>query len=95
MTQSIVGYKNAVYNSNISDQVFEQNLIPLKNLINELEFIGNLQIRRYPSNHAKETLDLDLMDELIENIISLDTTTKNRITHQYEKAKNFISKYSS
>ena len=95
MTQHIVGYENAVYYSKISNQVFGDNLLSLKNLIDdEIDFIGNFQNAKCSQDKNIDYNNLDFLDQMIDNIICLDTYNNKKLTNQYDTAKNFITKYS-
>lgn len=95
MTQHIVGYENEVYYEKISNQVYGENLVSMKNLINEeLEFIGNFQERQTTKELSKEFLNLEFLDKIIDNMICLDNYSNGKINNQYEVAKRFIDKYS-
>jgi len=95
MTQEIVGYENGVCYSKISDQIYGENLLSLKALIEEeIDFIGNF--------HQEETVldaniqNYDSLDQMIDNILILDNHNnifKN--SKKYDFAKNFIDQYSN
>lgn len=95
MTQHIKGYENEVYYEKISEQVYGDNLLSIKNLIEEeLESIGNFQERRTTENLSNELINLEFLDKIIDNIICLDNYSNGKINRQYEVAKKFIDKYS-
>lgn len=96
MTKHILGYENEAYYSKISDQIFGDNLLPMKNLIEEeLEFIGNFQEREKTEELSNEFYNLEFLDKFIENITYLDNFNSSmKKTNQYETAQKFIDKYS-
>ena len=95
MTQHIVGYENEAYYKKISDQVYGDNLLSMKTLIEqELDFIGNFHESRIREELSTEFLNLEFLDKFIENIICLDNHCNEKITNRYDVAHKFIDKYS-
>lgn len=97
MTQQIECYKNEVYYNEISNQVFSENLFSMKNLIEEeLELFGNFQNKNnnFNENMKNVDYDFDLLDQMMENIINLDSINNNKKMKKYEIANSFINKYS-
>ena len=92
MTQQVVGYEYAVYYNEISNKVFEKNISSLKDIIDEITIIGNFEDVNY-SNQNFRNLNLDLVDQMMDNIIN-NENLNNKLTTNYGKAENFITKYS-
>lgn len=95
MTQHIESYENEVYYEKISDQVYGDNLLSMKNLIEEeLKFIGNFQESLNTEELSNEYLNLEFLDKIMENIIYLDNYSNGKINNHFDVAKKFIDKYS-
>ena len=89
MTQHITGYPNEVYCNKISEKVFEKQIPFIKDLITEMDIVGNFENSNFLTQNDKKNFNLNLIEELLDNFISFDKFDNN-----YEIAMDFISKYS-
>ncbi len=97
MTSHIKFYESEVYYNEISNNLFSENIISIKKLLdNEMESFKNFDIQQKncEENVTNVEYDLDFLDQITEDIINIDDEDKKFMMKQYDFANSFISKYS-